>query len=300
LLADQLQSLDFSVKSANVFDSMKKKKKKIERSMSWRAKIKPLSARSAKEKEKSKRDDEKNRAYLRSLCRLPANRECADCTAPNPNWAALPWGAFVCIDCAQIHRHIGRHISQVQNFATYLWHEDQVAAMSEFGNARVAQIYGGGVAKPKPSDPRSVREQYARDKYEHQRWLCEPKVDRDDNDDAEKKQARRQARQRRRESERQQHVGANVSDAQQATLAPSFNATGDDFFNAFNVDAPTPAAVATAAPSAAAAPQGSAYDLKAQSILQLFQPQQQLYTQQQQAPLPQQQQQQQQQYDWPF
>jgi hypothetical protein len=90
-------------------------------------------------------------------------------------WAALPHGVFVCINCAQIHRRIGRHISQVKavNTGTYLWYPDEIEVMAYGGNARVQAEYCASVSAPRCPDesaPAHVKEAYVRQKYEERRW----------------------------------------------------------------------------------------------------------------------------------
>ena len=100
--------------------------------------IKCGNERTAADKERARKGDEKSHELLRALCRLPGNGVCADCTATRPGWAVLQHDIHVCIHCAQIHRHIGRHISQVKaiNTGTYLWMPDEIAAMALMGNRR--------------------------------------------------------------------------------------------------------------------------------------------------------------------
>ena len=139
--------------------------------------IKALCDRGPGEKEAAQHNDKRTHEVLRGFCRAASNLECADCTAKNPGWATLPHGAFICIDCAQIHRHIGRHISQVKaiNTGTYLWYPDEVEAMRHMGNDRVTSLYcsprRGAPQKPTQADSRPVKERYIRDKYEHKRWF---------------------------------------------------------------------------------------------------------------------------------
>jgi len=116
--------------------------------------------------------DKASHAELNKLRALPCNAECFDCTAKKPGWAVLPWGCYVCIDCAQVHRNLGRHISQTKaiNTGTYLWYPHELAVMREIGNARAAKALAGGPAKPSRDAPRSEKDAYARDKYEARRW----------------------------------------------------------------------------------------------------------------------------------
>ncbi|TKY50520.1 ADP-ribosylation factor GTPase-activating protein AGD3 [Spatholobus suberectus] len=44
---------------------------------------------------------------LRRVC---GNDRCADCGAPEPDWASLNLGVLVCIECSGVHRNLGVHI----------------------------------------------------------------------------------------------------------------------------------------------------------------------------------------------
>lgn len=48
---------------------------------------------------------------LRKVC---GNEKCADCGAPDPDWACLNLGVLVCIECSGVHRNLGVHISKVR------------------------------------------------------------------------------------------------------------------------------------------------------------------------------------------
>ena len=54
---------------------------------------------------------------LRRVC---GNDKCADCGAPEPDWASLNLGVLVCIECSGVHRNLGVHISKVDLTLTTL------------------------------------------------------------------------------------------------------------------------------------------------------------------------------------
>jgi len=86
-------------------------------------------------------------AELLAMRKVGGNRFCADCGRKRSTWAAISAtekrGVFVCIDCAQVHRCAGTHVSRVKNcLGTYLWHPDEMEAMRNGGNDWAARHYG--------------------------------------------------------------------------------------------------------------------------------------------------------------
>ncbi|KAF4394754.1 hypothetical protein F8388_015660 [Cannabis sativa] len=43
---------------------------------------------------------------------VPGNDLCAECSAPEPDWASLNLGVLLCIECSGVHRNFGVHISK--------------------------------------------------------------------------------------------------------------------------------------------------------------------------------------------
>lgn len=47
------------------------------------------------------------------LRQIPGNDLCAECSAPDPDWASLNLAILLCIECSGVHRNLGVHISKV-------------------------------------------------------------------------------------------------------------------------------------------------------------------------------------------
>ncbi|XP_008583867.1 PREDICTED: ARF GTPase-activating protein GIT2 isoform X5 [Galeopterus variegatus] len=53
--------------------------------------------------------------------RLRSSEVCADCSGPDPSWASVNRGTFICDECCSVHRSLGRHISQVRHLRHTPW-----------------------------------------------------------------------------------------------------------------------------------------------------------------------------------
>jgi len=134
--------------------------------------IRSLNSRTPEEKKYADEQHKVSHLILKALRNQEGNKHCGDCGARNPGWAALPHGVFLCIDCAQVHRGIGRHISQVKSMSTgtYIWYEDEIDAMRLMGNDRVNKIYLAEWKEEKLESRKEI-EQHIKSKYVDHRWL---------------------------------------------------------------------------------------------------------------------------------
>ncbi|ORY17451.1 hypothetical protein BCR34DRAFT_555461 [Clohesyomyces aquaticus] len=116
---------------------------------------------------------EQNRATLKSLVKLEANKSCADCKRnKHPRWASWNLGIFICIRCSGIHRGMGTHISRVKSVDLDSWTDEQLQSMIKWGNARANKYWEAKLA-PGHTPSEAKIENFIRTKYESKRWVMD-------------------------------------------------------------------------------------------------------------------------------
>ncbi|KAG7518797.1 arf-GAP with Rho-GAP domain, ANK repeat and PH domain-containing protein 3 isoform X1 [Solea senegalensis] len=80
-----------------------------------------------------------------------SNRTCADCKAPNPDWASINLCVVICKNCAGQHRSLGTMVSKVQSLKldTSVWSNEIVQLFIMLGNDRANDFWAPRLS---PSD----------------------------------------------------------------------------------------------------------------------------------------------------
>eukprot|EP00904_Undaria_pinnatifida_P009262 jgi/Undpi1/5466/HiC_scaffold_2.g00745.m1 len=65
---------------------------------------------------------------------------CADCSAPCADWASVPHGSFVCLNCAGQHRGLGVQVTFTRSLTMDQWTEGNMRRMEAGGNQRLTEF----------------------------------------------------------------------------------------------------------------------------------------------------------------
>ncbi|XP_031494317.1 ADP-ribosylation factor GTPase-activating protein AGD2-like isoform X2 [Nymphaea colorata] len=120
----------------------------------------------------------------RVLRKVPGNDVCAECDAPEPDWASLNLGILLCIECSGVHRNLGVHISKVRSLTldVKVWEPVVIDLFHHLGNRFCNSVWEelllineerkhdsdinlAFVSKPVPKDPLPQKEKYIQSKY---------------------------------------------------------------------------------------------------------------------------------------
>uniref|UniRef100_A0A5K3FB27 Arf-GAP domain-containing protein n=1 Tax=Mesocestoides corti TaxID=53468 RepID=A0A5K3FB27_MESCO len=117
-------------------------------------------------------------AMAKSLRSVAGNDTCADCGAPDPDWASLNLGEMVCIECSGVHRKLGTHISRIRSLMLDDWTKEAIAVMRAIGNTLANSVWEAAVPgnaanrrKPDSHSSKEEMEAWIRAKYEHREFL---------------------------------------------------------------------------------------------------------------------------------
>ncbi|NXE48830.1 ADAP2 protein, partial [Casuarius casuarius] len=120
-------------------------------------------------------DRDRNKSLLLELLRAPGNERCADCGAPDTEWASYKLGIFICLNCSGIHRNLPQ-ISRVKSLRLDFWENDLIEFMKNHGNLCAKAKYEAKVPPyyyiPQSKDCLVLREQWIRAKYEREEFVA--------------------------------------------------------------------------------------------------------------------------------
>ncbi|AES77840.1 putative Arf GTPase activating protein [Medicago truncatula] len=85
----------------------------------------------------------KSEKPIEVLRRVIGNDKCADCGAPEPDWASLNLGVLVCIECSGVHRNLGVHISKVRSLTldVKVWEPSVITLFQSLGNTFANSVW---------------------------------------------------------------------------------------------------------------------------------------------------------------
>ncbi|KAF3329983.1 ADP-ribosylation factor GTPase-activating protein AGD4-like protein [Carex littledalei] len=128
---------------------------------------------------------------LSDLRSIPGNEICAECSAPEPDWASLNLGILMCIECSGVHRNLGVHISKVRSLRldVRVWEPVMCNLFHALGNTYANSIWEGSllnqdesndrskegsapIEKPNPSDTIVTKEKYIQTKYVEKHFIA--------------------------------------------------------------------------------------------------------------------------------
>ncbi|KAM9531462.1 arf-GAP with Rho-GAP domain, ANK repeat and PH domain-containing protein 3 isoform 2-T3 [Guaruba guarouba] len=90
-----------------------------------------------------------------------ANKHCADCWAPSPDWASINLCVVICKQCAGQHRSLGSNISKVQSLKldTSVWSNEIVQLFIMLGNDRANRFWAARLPAAEALHPGASAEQ---------------------------------------------------------------------------------------------------------------------------------------------
>ncbi|XP_070209442.1 arf-GAP with SH3 domain, ANK repeat and PH domain-containing protein 1-like isoform X3 [Littorina saxatilis] len=115
--------------------------------------------------------------------RLPGNKHCCDCGAPDPEWLSTNLGVMICLECCGIHRELGVHISRTQSVVIDALGTSQLLLARVVGNSALNDVMEATLdhkLKPMPTSPMEARRDFIRAKYEQHKYAIITCTDKED------------------------------------------------------------------------------------------------------------------------
>lgn len=79
---------------------------------------------------------------LSQIMSIGSNQQCIECLAPNPTFTSINNAVFLCQNCAEIHRALGKNISEVKSLTNDQFSPEEINLLKIGGNARFNSLMG--------------------------------------------------------------------------------------------------------------------------------------------------------------
>lgn len=120
-------------------------------------------------------EDDDARLLQRDIAGLPGNELCADCRAPNPQWASINFGITLCLGCSGLHRGFCSHVSKVRSLGMDEMEPEVSQVMLDLGNSKVNEILEACAPPdqhPNASTPVPVKQAWLTSKYVERKFVA--------------------------------------------------------------------------------------------------------------------------------
>ncbi|NXJ85280.1 ASAP2 protein, partial [Trogon melanurus] len=119
--------------------------------------------------------EELTRAIIEEVRGMSGNRECCDCSAPDPSWLSINLGILICIECSGIHREMGVHLSRIQSLSPDKLSSSELLLARNIGNSGFNDVMEANLpsffVKPKVHSDTAYRKNFIISKYVEKKYV---------------------------------------------------------------------------------------------------------------------------------
>nr|XP_021137948.1 arf-GAP with SH3 domain, ANK repeat and PH domain-containing protein 2 [Columba livia] len=118
--------------------------------------------------------EELTQAIIQEVTGMPGNRECCDCSAPDPSWLFINLGILICVKCSGIHREIGAHLPRIQSLSLDELATSELLVVRNIGNSGFNGIMEANLPslslKPTEHSDKALRKNFIISKYVEKKY----------------------------------------------------------------------------------------------------------------------------------